>query len=130
MYMRVYYGGSWGEWTEIPVILEDYYIGDWHITIWSSGRVEMYLTYDVLNENCATALGSWYRTAVMDLGSWPRSIEKPEVSVNYESDGYGALVWITQAATDTKAPSCYLIRPTSGNIVSGKITIKVVGKAK
>lgn len=131
MYMRVYYNGAWKPWAEIPAIDGSYDIDIWHVTMWTDGRVELTGSYDISNMACTTAFGNWYRTAVFAPTVFPIEFEDPPtVTANYESDGYGALLWATTTATALKPPSYYLIRPTSATIASGQVKFHVVGKLK
>jgi hypothetical protein len=104
--------------------------GIWKYKKWSNGDVELWGTYSVSNIACATALGGWYRTAVFSPGAFPFTVYNPNVTANYESDGYGALLWATTTATQSKLSDYYLIRPTSTTITSGKINFHVYGKWK
>lgn len=128
IYMRVYYNGYWQAWAEIPVLTGDYDIGFWHVRLWSDGWAEITATVEISDMECGTALGSWYRSNVFSLGDFPMPIDSPVVTANYESDGYGAMLWATTAATSAMMPSYYLIRPTAATIVSGKIQVRVTGR--
>ena len=129
VYMRVYYNGWWNPWVLIPAIDGSYDVDTWHVTSWTDRRVELTGSYDISNMACTTAFGGWYRTAVFTPGYFPVEFEEPPtVTANYESDGYGALLWATTTATTYGPPSYYLIRPTSTTIASGKVTLHVVGK--
>lgn len=99
----------------------------WTYTKWPDGRVDMWGTYSVTNVQCTTALGSWYRTAVISPGNFPFTINSPQLVANYESLGYGALLWPTTFTNTKVTPSYYLIRPTSGTIATGKIIFHVTG---
>ena len=104
--------------------------GIWKYKKWSNGDVELWGTYSVSNIACTTALGGWYRTAVFSPGAFPFTVYNPNVTANYESDGYGALLWATTTSTQSKLSDYYLIRPTSTTITSGKINFHVYGKWK
>ena len=128
LYFRLYYSGSWGEWTSQAVMLEEYDIGTWHFRIWANGWAEITCSYEISNLACTTALGSWYRTPVIGPFLFSRELIDPIITANYESAGYGALLWATTESTGTQTPSYYLIRPTSATIVSGRIQVRISGK--
>ncbi len=102
--------------------------GIWTYKKWLNGDVELWGSYSISNMACTTALGNWYRTAVFTPSAYPFPVYYGYVIANYESDGYGAMLWATTTATDTKPPSYYLIRPTSATIASGKIVFHIKGK--
>lgn len=102
--------------------------GIWSYRKWTSGRVELDAIYPVSNTACTTALGTLYRTAVLQPNSFPFTVYNPKLMANYESDGYGAFLWATTTTTTAKPPSYYLVRPTSTTIVSGRIIFHVVGE--
>lgn len=128
MYTRVYYNGAWTAWKDIPVITDEYDQGMWHIRIWSDDRVEITGTQEIKNLECSTALGTWYRTIAFRASDFSPALVDPIVSANYESTGYGALLWATTESTSTQPPTYYLIRPTASNIVSGRIRYRITGK--
>lgn len=128
MYSRVYYNGAWTGWKDIPVITDEYDQGMWHIRIWSDDRVEITGTQEIKNLECSTALGSWYRTIAFRASDFSPALVDPIVSANYESAGYGALLWATTESTSTQTPTYYLIRPTQSNIVTGRIRYRITGK--
>ena len=101
--------------------------GIWSYSKWSDGTVDLWGVYSVSNLACTTALGGWYRTAVFTPNAFPFTVTNPRLVANYESDGYGAMLWATTTTTTTKPPSYYLIRPTSATITSGKIIFHVTG---
>jgi hypothetical protein len=119
--------------TEIPLEnLKDYVVlqgtsGDWFYRLWYSGKVELFGTKDIYGVACNSALGGWYRTAVQSSPQYPFTINNAIVTVNYESDGYGAVVWPTTQSTTSKPFDFYLIRPTSSTGITGKLTYHVIG---
>lgn len=128
IYMRVYYNGWWQAWTELPILTGEYDDGTWHVRMWSDGWVELDGTYEISGMDCKAALGTWYRTNVFTPGYFPVELENPTVMTNYESAGYGAVLWATTEATSYSTPSYYLIRPTSTTIASGKVKMHVTGR--
>ncbi len=130
IYYRYYNSGSWSEWIKNPVIAEAGTSGIWSYVKWTDGRVDLQGVYSVSNVDCTTALGSLYRTAVLQPNSFPFTVSNPYLVANYESAGYGAFLWATTETTTGKPPSYYLVRPTSATIASGKIIFHVVGKWK
>lgn len=102
----------------------------WSYKKWSDGSVELWGTYLINDMECATALGSMYRTQVFSPNQFPFTVYEPNLVASYESDGYGAMLWATTTSTQTKPPSYYLIRPTSATIATGKINFQVRGKWK
>lgn len=129
LWVRRYFNGTWSEWQESPVLMREYDYGIWHVRYWSDGWLEMTGSLEIADLPCTTALGNWYRTAVFSVGTFPAPMDKPVVTANYESDGYGALLWATTEATNTTGPSYYLIRPTSATIASGRVQLRVTGRA-
>lgn len=128
MYMRTYYDGYWLGWNEIPAITDEYDLGIWHVRLWSNGWAELTGTYEISGMACTTALGGWYRTAVFTPDRFGLSLDNPIVTANYESAGYGALLWATTEASSVQPPSYYLIRPTSTTIATGKVQLRVTGR--
>jgi hypothetical protein len=101
--------------------------GIWTYRKWKSGKVELWGEYYVSSKSCSAALGNWYRTTSFTIGNFPFTVYNPKLVANYESTGYGALLWPTTSTTTNSPPEYYLIRPTSGN-VNGTIYIHVVGE--
>ena len=101
--------------------------GDWFYRLWYSGKVELFGTKDISYEVCNTALGDWYRTAVQSSPTYPFTINNAIVTANYESDGYGAVIWPITKSTTSKPFDFYLIRPTAVSEIIGKVTFHVIG---
>ena len=101
--------------------------GNWFYRQWYSGKVEFWGVQEISDMACNIALGGWYRTAVNSSPYFPFTINNPQVTVNYESDGYGALVWPTTQSSTSKPFDYYLIRPTSSTGISGKLIFHVIG---
>lgn len=130
-WLRTFLNGEWSDWTQTPAKTGEWDLGIWHIVTWSDGRVELTGTYEINNLACNTALGNWYRTAVFTPGYFPLELDgPPTVTVAYESDGYGAMLWATTEASAWNTASYYLIRPTSTTIASGKVVMRVAGHLK
>lgn len=130
-YRRNYVNGSWSNWIEIPIIIEEGTSGIWTYRKWSDGRAEVVGKINQYNININTALGGWYRSASIDGINYPypftfASIEN--VSMQFvTSNNNGGLIWITSSGSNNDPPYCYIIRPTSATGVSGAIHIKVEG---
>lgn len=130
LWVRRYYSGTWSAWAEIPVVAESGTSGIWAYTKWTDGRVELSGDYTITDVACTTALGSWYRTAVLAPNAFPFTVYDPELVASYESDGYGAILWAATTTTTAKPANYYLIRPTSTTIADGKIALRVTGRWK
>lgn len=130
MYSRFYYNGTWSDWLEAPQIVQAGTSGIWKYTKYSDGTAELLGTYNVSNVACTTALGGWFRTAVLQPAAFPFTVYDPVLTPSYESAGYGALLWATTETTTTAPANFYLIRPTSATIASGKIMLRVTGRWK
>jgi hypothetical protein len=129
-WVRRYYNGAWTDWAEDPVVVESGTSGLWTYIKWSDGRVELSGSHWLFGMACTTALGGWYRTDVIQPEAFPFPVYDQNLLANYESDGYGAMLWATTLTTTTKPANYYLIRPTSTTIVSGKIAMRVTGRWK
>lgn len=101
--------------------------GIWTYRKWKNGKAELWGEYSVSTRSCSAALGNWYRTTSFTINNFPFTVYNPKLVANYESTGYGALLWPTTSTTTSSPPEYYLIRPTSGN-VNGTIYIHVVGE--
>lgn len=130
MWTRTYYQGAWSNWVEAPAIVEKGTSGLWTYVKWSDGRVELSGSHWLYSMACTTALGSWYRTDVIQPEAFPFPVYDQNLLANYESDGYGAMLWATTLTTTTRPANYYLIRPTSATIASGKIAMRVTGRWK
>lgn len=101
----------------------------WTYTIWSDYRVDMSGKYAISDLDCSTAAGDcWYRTDAIDPGNFPFEFTiDPNLVANYESNGYGALLWATTMTTESATPHYYLFRPSARTIKSGRIVFRVTG---
>lgn len=129
LYYRTY-NGSWSNWETFQVVAESGTSGIWTYRKYADGSLEMEGVYSVSDVACNTALGSMYRTAVIQPNAFPFTVTNPKLTASYESAGYGAFYWATTATTTTNPPSFYLVRPTSTTISSGKVVFRVSGKWK
>lgn len=130
-YRRNYVSGTgWSDWMEEPAIVETGTSGIWAYTKWSDGRVDLTGVHELNSVDCNTALGTMYRTAVLQPDSFPFTVTDPVLTASYESNGYGAFLWATAVTATTKPPSYYLVRPTSTTIATGKIVMRVTGRWK
>lgn len=100
--------------------------GIWTYRKWSDGKVELWGKYTISNMACTTALGGMYRTPAIVPTNFPFNLSNIYLTANYESDGYGAILWATTKCTSTTPSNYYLIRPTSATIASGVIVMKVI----
>lgn len=123
---KIYMNGS----VLADFIIEQASNGIWHYKKWSSGRVELSGYQNINNLACNTALGGWYRTAVLNAPAFPFTVNNPKTVVSYESNGYGALVWLTTLASSSKPADFYLIRPTSSAGISGVVNYYITGTWK
>ena len=129
LWTRRFYNGVWSAWTAVQIMAQEYDSGVWHVRYWSDGWVEMTGTYEVSNLECATTFGNWFRTAEVNVGKFPVALDNPVVTANYEGAGYTALLWATNEATETTPPVYYLIRPASATIATGRVQLRVTGRA-
>lgn len=104
--------------------------GTWFYRKWNSGRVELSGYQNISSLACNTALGGWYRTAVQNSPAFPFTVYNPKVTANYESDGYGAMMWFTTRSGSAQPASYYLIRPTSSSSITGVVNFYVTGTWK
>lgn len=94
---------------------------------WNSGWVECWRTLSISGYACNTAVGSWYRTAILTPAPYPVAFDhEPYLQMFFETDtGTGGFVW--PAGTDSddnpreRPHKFYIIRMTSSNSISGKI---------
>lgn len=130
LWVRRYYDGAWTSWKELPVVSEEGSSGIWTYTKWTDGRAELIGEYTVSNVDCSTALGTWYRTAVLSPSAFPFTVQDPVLTASYESTGNGAMLWVNAETTTTAPAKYYLIRPTSSMLTAGKILMRVSGRWK
>lgn len=104
--------------------------GIWTYNKWTNGDVELWGSYWVTDKACNISLGNWYRTDVFTTDEFPFTVHDANLTASYESNGYGGVLWPTTMTSTSGPPSYYLIRPTSGTIVSGVIRLHVRGRWK
>lgn len=131
-YRRLYISGSgWTAWIKTPVIVEEGTSGIWTYRKWSNGKAEVFGKIPISALAVSTALGSWYRSAVVSGSSYKYPItfaSIPVVNTDYTtSNGTGGMMWLTTQGTTTAPPDFYIIRPTSSNGVTGSVNVRVEG---
>ena len=100
---------------------------DWVCRRWNSGWVECWRTLSISGYSCNTAVGNWYRTAILTPAPYPVTFDyAPYLQMFFETDtGTGGFVW--PAGTDSddnptvRPHKFYIVRMTSSNSISGKI---------
>lgn len=110
----------------VNYVIEEGTSGIWRYRKWKDGKVELWGKYTISNVACTTALGGMYRTPAIVPTNFPFNLSNIYLTANYESDGYGAILWATTQCTSTTPSNYYLIRPTSATIASGVIVMKVI----
>ena len=132
-YRRVYVSGSgWSTWIKTPVIVDEGTSGIWTYRKWSNGKAEIMGKIPISALVINTALGTWYRSAVVNGSSYSYPITLnaiPNINMQYAtSNGTGAMMWLTTQGTKTAPPDFYLIRPTSASSgVTGVVNVQVEG---
>ena len=131
-YRRVYINGSgWSDWIKTPVIVEEGTSGIWTYRKWSNGEAEVIGKIPISSLAVSTALGNWYRSAVVDGASYayPFTFQAiPNVNMQYAtSNGTGGMMWLTTQGERTSPPDFYIIRPTSSTGVTGSVNVQVKG---
>ena len=132
-YRRLYISGSgWSAWIKTPVIVDEGTSGIWTYRKWSNGKAEVMGKIPISALVINTALGGWYRSAVVSGSSYsyPFTFDAiPNINMQYAtSNGTGAMMWLTTQGTKTAPPDFYLIRPTSApSGVTGYVNVQVEG---
>ena len=131
-YRRLYVSGSgWSDWIKTPVIVEEGTSGIWTYRKWSNGEAECIGKIPISALAVSTALGNWYRSAVVDGASYayPFTFQAiPNVNMQYlTSNGTGGMMWLTTQGEKTAPPDFYIIRPTSSTGVTGSVNVQVKG---
>jgi hypothetical protein len=131
-YRRVYINGSgWSAWIKTPVIVDEGTSGIWTYRKWSNGKAEVFGKIPISALAVSTALGGWYRSAVISGSSYKYPLtfaSIPVVNTDYAtSNGTGGMMWLTTQGTTTAPPDFYIIRPTSSAGVTGSVNVRVEG---
>ena len=131
-YRRVYISGSgWSDWVKTPIIVEEGTSGIWTYRKWSNGEAECVGKIPISALAVNTALGNWYRSAVVDGSNYafPFSFQAiPNFNMQYlTSNGTGGMMWLTTQGERTAPPDFYIIRPTSSSGVTGAVHVQVKG---
>ena len=99
----------------------------WIYRKWNSGWVECWRTLFISGYACNTAVGNWYRTAVLTPAVYPVIFDyEPYLQMFFETDtGTGGFVWPAGSDSDdnpvVRPHKFYIIRMTSSNSISGKV---------
>lgn len=131
-YRRLYISGSgWSDWIKTAVIVEEGTSGIWTYRKWSNGEAECIGKIPISALAVSTALGGWYRSAVVSGSTYKYPLtfaSIPVINTDYAtSNGTGGMVWLTTQGTTTAPPDFYIIRPTSSTGVTGSVNVQVKG---
>lgn len=131
-YRRLYISGTgWTDWVKTPIIVEEGTSGIWTYRKWSNGKAEVFGKIPISALAVSTALGGWYRSAVVSGSSYKYPLtfaSIPVINTDYAtSNGTGGMVWLTTQGTTTAPPDFYIIRPTSSSGVTGSVNVRVEG---
>ena len=131
-YRRMYISGSgWSEWVKTPIVVDEGTSGIWTYRKWSNGKVEVMGKIPISSLAVTTALGTWYRSAVVSGSSYsyPFAFDAiPNINMQYAtSNGTGGMMWLTTQGTRTAPADFYIIRPTSATGVTGSVNVQVEG---
>lgn len=135
VYCRHRYNNEWSEWRRITSAAIVEYTNSnasYQCKKYADGTMEISGGMDISAVACNTALGGWYRTAVLTPPTYIQSfISVPDVVMSFSSSaGTGAMVWETNGGSVSVPPTFYLIRPTSSTSVSGRVSIMAKGRWK
>lgn len=132
-YRRNYIPGlGWGEWLEIPILIESGTSGVWTYEKWSNRKARIEGKIPVNSVAVKTALGAWYRSGQIYTATdyqYPFAFNvEPTVSAEFfTSNTNGALLWFLNEGYVIGPPTCYLIRPVTSDGVSGYVHIIAEG---
>lgn len=134
-YYRYKASNVWSDWKRITgeaVITNIFSNANYQCKQYSDGTMEISGGMDITAQACNTALGNWFRTAVLTPPTYNQAfVDVPEVVMSFStSAGTGAMVWETNGGSATVPPTFYLIRPTSSASVSGRLSIMAKGRWK
>lgn len=100
---------------------------NWTYRKWNSGWVECWRTLSISGYSCNTAVGNWYRTAILTSVPYPVTFDyAPYLQMFFETDtGTGGIVWPAGTDSDdnptTRPHKFYIIRMASSDSISGKV---------
>lgn len=131
-YRRNYISGSgWSAWVKTPIIVDEGTSGIWTYRKWSNGKAECFGKIPISALAVNTALGNWYRSAVVDGSNYAYPFmfsTIPNVTMQYATrNGTGGMMWLTTEGTITDPPDFYIIRPTSSSGVTGYVNVRIEG---
>lgn len=134
-YCRYKTNNVWSEWQQITgaaVIVYTNSNANYICKKYSDGTMEISGGMNISEQACNTALGSWYRTAVLTPPTYIQNfVSVPEVVMSFSTAaGTGAMIWETNGGSVSVPPTFYLIRPTSSASVSGRVSIIAKGRWK
>ena len=134
-YFRYKASNVWSDWTRMTgdaVVNYTNNNANYQCKKYSDGTMEISGGMDISAQACNTALGNWFRTAVLTPPSYIQNfVSVPDVVMSFStSAGTGAMVWETNGGSVSAPPTFYLIRPTSSASVSGRLSIYAKGRWK
>lgn len=134
-YCRYKTDNVWSDWQQATGEAVITYTGanaSYQCKKYSDGTMEISGGMDITAQACNTALGNWFRTAVLTPPTYVQSfVSVPDVVMSFStSAGTGAMVWETNGGSASVPPTFYLIRPTSSASVSGRLSIMAKGRWK
>ena len=134
-YFRYKANNAWSEWVRMTgdaVVNYTNSNANYQCKKYTDGTMEISGGMDISAIACNTALGNWYRTAVLTPPTYIQDfVSVPEVVMSFStSAGTGAMIWETNGGSVSVPPTFYLIRPTSSASVSGRVSIIAKGRWK
>jgi hypothetical protein len=134
-YFRYKASNVWSDWVRMTgdaVVNYTNSNANYQCKKYTDGTMEISGGMDISGQACNTALGGWYRTAVLTPPTYIQNfVSVPDVVMSFStSAGTGAMVWETNGGSVSVPPTFYLIRPTSSASVSGRISIVAKGRWK
>lgn len=135
LYCRYKSNNVWSDWKRISgdaVVSYTVSNANYQCKQYSDGTMEISGGMNITAQACNTALGNWFRTAVLTPPSYIQAFAAvPDVVMSFStSAGTGAMVWETNGGSTSVPPTFYLIRPTSSTSVSGRLSIVAKGRWK
>lgn len=134
-YYRDWEPAAWLEWHQMTGEATVSYVAsnsNYTCKKYTDGTMEISGGMNITEQACNTALGTWYRTAVLTPPTYIQAfVGVPDVVMSFSTAaGTGAMVWETNGGTVSVPPTFYLIRPTSSASVSGRLSIVAKGRWK